>query len=132
VLSLGFGVQIVGYVLTLAHEPTVAGSWCRAFVALGLGIIVAGAAWVVAAQLSDWATKRTLVSMASYRIKRADEPPQRVLYPFVPPLLDWGKASGWPPRPDEDAEAYARRVFRVDRITPGGPNDDPPADAPSV
>jgi hypothetical protein len=120
-LVLGFAVQVVGYVLDLAFDPSADASAARAFVALVLAVAAGTAAYGLWRHARPDQLKRTLVEIAHYDTSRATERPLRRDGPYLGQLLNLGRAAGYPADDHDSERSYARRVFGVTEGRPERP-----------
>jgi hypothetical protein len=80
-LALGFGLQVVGYVLDLAFNPGAEASGGRALVALGLAAATVAGAWLLWRWQRRELLKRTILEMAYWNTSHSELPPNRLTNP---------------------------------------------------
>jgi hypothetical protein len=116
-LAGGFLLQIAGYVAILASDAAVeTGGW-RAVVAVGGAAAAAALVLLARHGIERRATRRSLIELARTDPRTG----YRAARPWGAMLLAFGKELGHPPTQDEPQDAYARRIWGVDDIEPGGP-----------
>lgn len=114
VLGAGFGVQALGYVLSLGLSAGDPGSgWARAGIAVACGVAAAALAWTTWRLTRIRRLKRQLVELARIDLDSG----QRHAKPAANLLCMLGQACDWPLTLAElgldGNELYCRRVFGV-------------------
>lgn len=112
-LLLGFLLQAVGYVLTLAHGEAPTYSAGRALTALALLAVAVVLALGVWRRIRPRLLHSLLVDMAHWTVTRATEPPVRQSRADPTALASWAAIGGEARRDGEDDRTYAKRVFRL-------------------
>lgn len=114
-LVLGFLFQLLGYVLDLALRNASPASLARAWWAVSVAAIAILLTIVTYVLLLPPWRRRLLLDIAHYD-KSGKQP-----YPFGQYLKIFGAVIGSPALEGESEEAYAKRVWRVDKIVEGSP-----------
>lgn len=120
-LGMGFVIQVVGYALILGTEPSVSGSIRRALVAVAFAMLAGMVVMVLDLATHRWRLRHAAVALA--RIARVAQPEGGDRYETRPlpsgqMLRELGKRLlDEQPRDGEPDNAYARRVWKVDRIS---------------
>jgi hypothetical protein len=118
-LLTGFGVQALGYALSLAYGTDAETGADRVAVALALGVVAAGLVLFAWCMFRRRLLLRTLIQAAHYDTKTGEMADK----PFSPTLNIYAHELGYEIREDEDGLAFARRVFGVDEVYPTGQRD---------
>jgi hypothetical protein len=118
-LVIGFVLQVVGFVVSLGFQLTLAPpSWARAAVGAGSAALAAVIVFLAHRLLAPlWyrrGYRRAIVLIACY-----DDQGNRRHRPSANALMALGREK-WPPREGEAPADYAKRVWHVDEVLPQG------------
>ena len=115
-LVLGFLAQLVGYVLDLALRSAPPASPARAYVAVGVAASAIAVVIGVYRSLRRPLGRRAIFDIAHFGTsgKQPD--------PYGHSLKALGTAFGYPTLESESDQAYAKRVWHVDKIIEGDPS----------
>jgi hypothetical protein len=115
-LGGGFLLQAIGYVFLIGRGGANETGWCRAVVALALGVLAGAAVLAAWRYFRHRLLLRTLLGPAHMEYgtgKLADKP-------FAPRLNGFAEAMGYERHEEEDSVAFAQRVFGTMPMYPTG------------
>jgi hypothetical protein len=109
-LLVGFSLQAVGYVASLATSHTLRTGASEALVGTGLAALALSVTLITAALVRKYRLIPLLTEMARWRVDRRFE------FPLATALHGFLRAAGFAPHQGEDALAFVRRVANVDDL----------------